>query len=414
MLFLVMTLFDPSEYSGSIQKHFDYDHMTFKCFNQDKKISVDSLNDHICDCCDGSDEFIDPTFKCNNTCQHQLSQRDKKRLADVFRRAIIKRSGYSTTAQLLYNEITKNLTEASDILANLYKSKDISYENKKSAKKALKEFLYKHYGYKIPTEEQLKREKEEFINHKLEKLTKHVSDDEEMGEDDAVYQVDDEIIRKARQIQEYKWIDLQKAKFNKLLEKYISERRADRPSDFMGKLKAMQDFPEHENWINAKNEYKRINYNITEYKTQCDEYLRRINSDNSTDHIWQTIFGHVHEGKVSNTYASYKIIFFQAASATHRSGFADFGIFKKLTNDLMIFGHKNPNPVQHTLRLRLICYPEIHTLEALQKTRTHLDILLGLPHVCPSVFDNNLFEQWLREIQYYQEQVLQNSVFNDL
>ena len=60
--------FNPSFFTKAYKNNLNSDKTQFKCMNSDKYINLNQINDGICDCCDGSDEALNPHVHCEDVC----------------------------------------------------------------------------------------------------------------------------------------------------------------------------------------------------------------------------------------------------------------------------------------------------------------------------------------------------------
>ncbi|EAX85233.1 hypothetical protein TVAG_358460 [Trichomonas vaginalis G3] len=413
LLICIYLAFNPNEYSGALQKQFDLDKMTFSCSNSKNQISIEDLNNGICNCCDGSDEFLNSSHYCQITCPYSLNQRDSNHLLEIFHNGIVQKNALILKGNDLILKLQNDLARLDIELGNISLTKENLFKEKKTAKEVLKRDVYQTFQTPYYTSEELKIQKEKFINKKHDHSKRSKIDDQEVGETVNIYSYDKENSETIRKMRSIKFDDAQKRKFRDLLQKYIAKfAETSQHHNYLEILvsKRQRNPPLLENYISISNKYKQACINESSILTRMESIKQRLNFNE----VWQSLYGISFKDKIENAAATFNIEFLIAAAAIHQNGIAKFGSFKGIKDNMLIYEPDRLDPIKHTVRIRLICYPKIFTLEALQKTKTHLDIKLGLPHVCPSANDDNAFDAWIHEIQFYRNKIFASDVFADL
>lgn len=141
-------------------------------------IPASRVNDGVCDCCDGSDEWLFPeTGRCKDTCKElgkKSYEEDKARYGSM-KTAIENRNKFVADASNELNEKTKNLSGLNKIYNAQKKTEDELNEIQKTKKEALSK-----------KEEEIKKIKEERERIQKEKEEKEKAEREEKEKNEGV------------------------------------------------------------------------------------------------------------------------------------------------------------------------------------------------------------------------------------
>ena len=105
------------------------------------------VNDGICDCCDGSDEWaLQSNSKCVNNCNvlGELSREEFRKQQEILRQGNEIRESYITEANEKKQKIDKQLSQLKQELSGLEKEKDEKHALKEESDQLEREALDKH------------------------------------------------------------------------------------------------------------------------------------------------------------------------------------------------------------------------------------------------------------------------------
>ena len=421
--------FKPEVFSERYRKRFNLNDMTFKCIHENKKISIDDLNNDICDCCDGSDEVFNSTLRCKNTCPVNLALNDIKLLKDIYNKAIVNRVALGQEGSQLYKDLEELNKRQVEQRAELKAKLDNLSSEVNRLEKELRAWVFESNGRVEQTEEEKEAEMEEYVNKESNIVYKSTEDEEE-GEDYVAPKVDEKALNEKKKRRADKWKYMKEIEyqnmFNNAINKFReSEKKSDlKPNDFLSRL--LQSTTEEKNppiyqaFLDAQKEFNTTSSEYSKVNNDVFNNEYRLGFDYGKDKQWYEAFGKTFEGKVSGS-ANRLII-----SMMHRASIRlpttgcvrsiDYGAYDGMKDGLLLFNldHEDLFAGKRTMLAKVTCYPENYVFAAYENTPNYAEAILGAAEACPAHFDENEFNDWLREIQYYVDDILNADVFENL
>ncbi|EAY12229.1 hypothetical protein TVAG_027820 [Trichomonas vaginalis G3] len=426
-LFLVSLYgeFKPEYFSERYRMHFNLDSMKFKCFNENKEISIDDIDDGICNCCDGSDEVSNTSFSCPNTCPIHVKNSEANELKGIFNKGIVNRVVLGAQGQQLYHELSelnKIQTQKRDELSATLKE---ARAQLKKQKKDIKKWVYESNGLPMPDKAKLAAEREKYINRVEKVAYRQDAAEEEEGEGFEVPQIDQEAFKKRKQHRALKWDYAQKEKYINLLNTAIDKTKITESSGnvFLAKLRVAETVKYHPTYQAYLDTQKIVHDTSDELsKIGNSVYMNnlRLEIDYGADKQWYQSYGKTLTAPIANTPNKVSISLLQRASvrlpSTGCSRSNDYGAYIKRINNILVYQaeHVDVFKGQRSMRVKCLCHPEYVVLEAHENTDNRAEAVIGLPEVCPAQYSDNEFTQWLREIQYYKSDLLKGTEFEYL
>ena len=422
--------FDPDFFAPRYSQRFNLDRMTFKCLRERKIISIDDINDEICQCCDGSDEVFNNSFSCPSTCPIELSKSDIKTLQTIYNRAIVNRIALGKQGAALYNELAARNNETAAERDKLREKLAPLTEELKTLEAQVRKWAYESNGLREPTAAEKAKAREEYANSvNLFDIQQKRSDDEEEGEGYEPPKIDEAALEAKKERRREKWDWMQEIEYNNLLNtaidkgvKELNKQTQPKANDFLSKLKATTEKPKYpevyQHFLDVQGEYNESSKKYQQTKNDVFNNEMRLNIDYGEDYQWFESFGKIIEGTISGTRNKFLLTLLQRATVRVSNPSSvrsiDYGNYVERKGNLLIYNVDHENFAgKRILKVKTICYPERKLFEANDNTRLHLEAVIGLPEICPSQFVEDLFVDWLKEIQFYSDIVLENQFYSE-
>ncbi|KAK8897351.1 hypothetical protein M9Y10_015293 [Tritrichomonas musculus] len=424
--------FNPSFFTKTYKNRLNPDKTQFQCLRSDKFVTMNQINDGSCDCCDGSDEFINLTY-CFNTCPLHLSDFEKSFLTNQYYSAIEKRSllskNYTNEFQLFKTELSNKHKEL-DLLEKEYIELAQNYNN---SKQTLKSWVYKTLGLPPYDPIKEKEEKEKYINKiNINKYLKKLNEDEveEGEEEEGEEEVNNEKSSKITQLEieqlkderRLKWAEKKHYEYDKQLKKAIKlYQESNKKSSFFSSNKEDTYPKEYTNCHDLKKKLKNTKIKFEALKDEVRTGDIRVTQDFGSDNIWFGLSEKQIEVEIPQENAYVSFGFMDSASLNPKENNnnqafilkREIGPYRPPINRMIHYGPKEitDNWNEYSFSVRLICYPEFHVFETTAPIISRIKSVIGLPEACNTTKSEDDLQTFLHEVAPYINQLVDK---NDL
>jgi len=414
---------DIKYFSMKYKNHIDLKKGTFQCFQDEAVIPLDHFNNDVCECCDGSDEFLNTTIFCENVCPIFLTKSEKVSLKHIYQTAILKRIALIEESQKLYNESLNEMESLKESINETEEALSPIAEVLSQKTNSLKKWVYETNNLPLPDPKEVEKEKYEYIHRKdkvrfVERSPYDEAEEEDIvGSKRKVIDKHDYKVRKNHRMN--KWKTIQEEKYQELLTKALEKSRPQPSgSGILGKLKVIinkhEDPPVYKQYMEAKNLYDETVREYTKLTNKLVNVESLFRSSYGKNNIWFKNKGLVLTDSIPGTSNRVEFALLQHAHLILPSvgcqKSIDLGNFEGMINRMHLFTTQpHMYDQQRHLQVRFICYPEHIIFEASQPTTLHTKIVAGAPEVCEESYKQSEFETFLREIQNYKSKIVDES-----
>ena len=290
-----------------------------------------------------------------------------------------------------------------------------SAKHYKNAKKALHEWAYKMLNITAPTEAEIEKEAEEYINRPINyktlssyQMQKHFDKAEETEALNQDIKITDEMKKEIEKIKSRR-----RAKFYQMRKEKLKEILLNATIKFKGPLiskfappspipKEIQEFDKFSiQTHDIKNRISKIEHKLYELKLQKEkaEY----------GPIWFSAHDKVVTQKIDDTSGEMYIALFHIANAFFSSGQYELGTFASLDGKIMRFvdkTHLARDDMNPSLTTHLICSNETVIYSATRLCPSVYEAHVGLPEACEESFTDEGFTEYLSEVSPFLSLVL--------
>lgn len=417
--------FKPEFYSERYRLHFNLDTMKFKCINENKEISIDDMEDGICNCCDGSDEILNSSFSCPNTCPIHVTNTEAGELKLIFTKGIVNRVALGQEGQVLYKEL-QELTDVQRIQRDELRNKADSLKTQlKAQKKAVKRWVYETNGLPMPDKKQLALERENYINRDDKVQYKSAAEDEEEEEGFSTQKIDEKAFKRRKQNRANKWDYAQRMRYVDLLNTAIEKTKITETSSnaFLAKLKVgekVKYHPTYQAFLDLEKDYNETQHDLGKISNEVYLNELRLDQDYGEEKQWYQCYSKTVSGPVVDTPNVLHLSLMQRVyirlPSTGCSRSNDYGAYKRRVGNLLVYetDHTDAFKGKRVIRVKTVCHPDYVVLDARENTELNADAVIGLPEICPTQYSDRDYTEWLREVQYYKKELLKGSEFDIL
>lgn len=405
--------FNPSFFTKAYKNNLNSDKTQFKCMNSDKYINLNQINDGICDCCDGSDEFLNLTY-CYNTCPLQLTKTDTKKLTNLYYSAIEKRKLLSKNRTDEFLAFKKELSEKHkelDLLKQYVDKLTLDYNN---SKQILKAWTYKTLNLPPFDPVSEKKEKEEYINKiNLKKYFKKHHKEDELEEEEEegtkktpqISQLELEQIKDKRRL---KWAEKKHYEYEKRLQKALETYK-----ESIKKMSIAENPTEYTNCKDLKKKLKNAKEKYELLKNEVENGDVRVTQNFGPDNIWFGLSEKQFEVEIPNENAFVSFKFMDSASLNPKDTNQAFllkreiGPYRPPIDKMMYYGPKEitDNWNEYSFAVKLICYPDFRVFQTTAPVISRIQSIIGLPEACNATANENDLQTFLHEVAHYSHEL---------
>ncbi|OHS93018.1 hypothetical protein TRFO_40675 [Tritrichomonas foetus] len=402
--------FNPLLFSKNYQKYVDFGSNQFRCPQSNKLISLKEINDGICQCCDGSDEFINITY-CFNTCPTSLSKRETTKLRSIFSTAIKNRVALSsnrTTQYRIFKESIEAKRRQVDKMKNQLNKAKEAYQKSKTN---LKAWVYKTNKIPLPDPKKEEEAMQEYINRidPRQYLTKIEEDEEEDEEGvDATPKIDELELESIKEHRINKWLQKKHDAYSDLLQNALETYRATK-----SKL-ADKNPKEYSNCIKAKKQLKDIEQSYTNLLNEIQEGDKRLRLNYGPDYIWFTEKSIEVKIKDEDAVVSFEFMKHATIRFLNPSDpsleYKEIGEFQPPVTRMMHYGPKTITDQwsDYSFSIRMVCFPEFRVFDTKAPVMSRVISTIGLPEVCNTTFSEEDFDNYLHEVAQFKKEIFEN------
>ena len=410
-------------YSSVITERIDEKNKTFQCRFDSKLIPLDKLNDDNCDCCDCSDEFINITLNLKNHCLDINEIENRAQLLSFYKESI------SIRNQLLNSnikKITKLQNKISNIENEIAQQEQLFNQTNKKLKMAkynLVKWAYEKNNLKMPTEEELEKQKQDYINKEsnyeiqngFSSYKRKYNEDEEESEGFSPRKEDNSHIneyeiQERRRRRAAKFEKEQKEKIKELIRKAAEKTR--QYGSFLSKLMPDTQMPQEiidveilrEKKTNVKN-----NLNTLEMKkSKLDIQMQYT----KMGPLWYKGFKKAFRKSIEGEKGDLNIVLFHFANAVLETGQKEIGTYYTLNNTRMQFMNKKNveiDGLNTVLNVHLICSSSDKIYTAMKLCPSRYEAFIGIPEICEETFSNEGFNQFISDSKPFLNQIFSST-----
>jgi hypothetical protein len=407
VLALTSSAFPYEHYSEQYQHHINLTSSTFTCFDRITVISLSRLNDGVCDCCDGSDEFS--SVYCYKTCPIRLSPAQRATFQRLFARAILARNSIAAEHDSSYRQLQWDVSEMESRVNATRDALDSANSDHEAAQAALRAWVYEANGVEPddPAADRIARKA--YVNRLDHVRAKRRSPGEEADEDEELL-IDADDFKKRKERRKAKWEWRKEQKYNELLKRALEKSQPALPGA-LNRLKSTlqgKKYPAaYQAVLDTRDRASEAQLKLSHLLNDIRNGKDRLEMDVGEDHVWFDATERSITGPVIGTNRTVVVDYFRRAQlrlpSTGCQNLMQLGSFKERTQNTMEFYHGKTevdgNPL--SLTVRFVCYPEEKMFEARAPSVSRVVALIGLPEVCNATATQEDFEHFVQELHSF-------------
>jgi hypothetical protein len=415
-LFVMTATSAPEELSPEYIDHINQTRNTFTCFADRREIPLSSLNNGQCDCCDGSDEFLNLTY-CYKTCPISLNSVERQTFQQLFQRAIFRRLTLGSENDAGYKQLASDIAELKGTINATRDAHTAANKKLEDAQNDLKSWVYRVHNREPPDPSKEKVARKAYVNREDNVRAAKAPDDEE-NDEEAVLELDEADFKRRKQHRKAKWEWRKEEEYQQLLKAAIEMSQPEVPG-VLGKLKSKmhskQNPPEYQAVLDAREALSQAQVKLTNLLSDVRNGEDRLAFDLGPGHLWFDVTERSIHGPVFNTDRTIVIDFFRRAQlrlpSTGCANLRSLGVFKKRTGNVMEYwsDRGEGDGRGKSLTVRFVCYPEDLLISASSPSSLRTIATVGLPEACNTSYTEQDFQNFLAEVQPYAERLLPRS-----
>ena len=407
--------FNPHLFTKHYQQYYNKELNKFKCFFSDQYFDLTDINNGICDCCDGTDEFLNLTY-CFNTCPISLKNEEITILKNLYDDALKKRQELEENRAEILNDFTGEIQKkkrAMEILDEVYND---DLKNHQRIKDKLKAWVYKMLEIEPPSPEKEEEEKMEYIN-KIDLSSFNVIDNDEEGDEDenvkSTPKINDLEIELMKEKRSIKWSRKKQKEYNKLVKKALKMYHK-----YTGNNTQNPDV--YSNYLKSKHLIRVSKHNSSHAMKLYKKYESRLHNTPEENFLWLGLINRRAKLDLPDEKMTIKVRFFDHAKISFSNSKDKKAKTQNLpyqppVNRMMHFGPKEISDKwsDYSFSVRFVCFPQFYIFDIKIPVVSRISATIGLPEYCNSTFKEEDFQNYLHEVYNFKNSILNFTQSND-
>lgn len=382
MIYFVILIFQ-----GSCQNQ------EFFCRNGGQSILFSQFNDGKCDCCDGSDEFLNSGIFCPNNCEISLPKKTISLFRILYDQSIKLRHSLSAQSHSIFQQSRSQFQNLENTLNQLSLNQNHLQTSLDEKLSSLKSWAYKLLDIKQPTNQELQEQKIQYINRRkyLPLKTQNLFDEEEENIGFEQDEIDETIFEKRRKDREIKWDDQQQLNWNHTLD--LALKKSKNHSLF----NEFQSFQANLNDLIDR---------ISKTKIEQRNYKFDLEEDGTSDFVWIT----KKSEELSILVGEDDVFYFSFGKfATFKKGNQTIllGLPTSIRNNRFNFDGKFSSRyrIPWSASISFFCYSQTVFFDAFYVSASKIFVVGGAPEACSLDKSDGEFILNLRGLQFQSHKI---------